>query len=136
MKFTYHNHSFEFVKMANGESAFDILIKELDPETTSFCLDTYWVQHGGGDVCAWIEKLKGRIDILHLKDMQRLPHFKDKVGYQFYTEIGQGNMDWERILETADRCGVKYYIVEQDTCPGDPMDSMKISADYLKTLVK
>lgn len=136
MKFTYHNHSFEFVKMANGESAFDILIKELDPETTSFCLDTYWIQHGGGDVCAWIEKLKGRIDILHLKDMQRLPHFKDKVGYQFYTEIGQGNMDWERIIDTADRCGVKYYIVEQDTCPGDPMDSMKISADYLKTLIK
>ena len=56
MKFTYHNHSFEFVKMANGESAFDILIRELDPETTSFCLDTYWIQHGGGDVCSWIEK--------------------------------------------------------------------------------
>ena len=29
--------------MANGESAFDILIRELDPETTSFCLDTYWI---------------------------------------------------------------------------------------------
>ncbi len=136
MKFSYHNHSHEFAKMANGESGMDILVKELDPENVSFCLDTYWIQHGGGDVCSWIEKLKGRIDILHLKDMQRLAHFKEKTGYQFYTEIGQGNMDWPKIIETAERCGVKYFVVEQDTCPGDPFDSIKISADYLKTLVK
>ena len=45
-------------------------------------------------------------------------------------------MDWKKIIATAERCGVKYFIVEQDTCPGAPLDSMKISADYLKTLVE
>ena len=36
------------------------------------------------------------------------------------------------IIETADRIGVKYYVVEQDTCPGDPFDSLRISRDYIK----
>jgi len=68
--------------------------------------------------------------------MQRLPHFKEGTGYQFYTEVGNGNMDWDLIIETAEKAGVKYFIVEQDTCPGDSMDSVKISADYLKTKIK
>ena len=32
-------------------------------------LDTYWIQHGGGDPAAWIRQLEGRADIIHLKDM-------------------------------------------------------------------
>jgi hypothetical protein len=28
----------------------DMLVDGLDPEKISFVLDTYWVQHGGGDV--------------------------------------------------------------------------------------
>lgn len=60
----------------------DVLVDGLDPKTTSFVLDTYWVQHGGGDVRAWMEKLAGRIDILHLKDM-------GMAGSQYITEIGR-----------------------------------------------
>ncbi len=136
MKFTYHNHSHEFVRLANGKTPMDMLVEGLDPENTSFVLDTFWVQHGGGDVRYWIEKLAGRIDILHLKDMKRLPHFDEKWGYQFFAEVGQGNMEWDLILDAAEKAGVKYYVVEQDICPGDSLDSMKISADYLKTKIK
>ena len=49
-KFTYHHHSHEFIRWDGGVRAIDMLVGELDPETTSFVLDTYWVQHGGGDV--------------------------------------------------------------------------------------
>ncbi len=69
-RFTYHNHSQEFRKWDNGKTTMDMLVEGLNPETTSFVLDMYWVQHGGGDVRYWIEKLVGRIDILHLKDMK------------------------------------------------------------------
>lgn len=124
-KFTYHNHSFEFKKL-DGKRMMDVLVEGLNPETTSFVLDTYWVQHGGGDVIAWMKKLAGRIDILHLKDMG----MADK---QFITEIGQGNINFDGIVETAAEIGVKHYVVEQDTCPGDPFDSLKISAEYIKS---
>lgn len=124
-KFTYHNHSYEFKRFSNGKTMMEMLIEGLDPEKTSFVLDTYWVQHAGGDVCYWIEKLAGRIDILHLKGM----------GVQnndpYITEIGADNMNWKDILETAEKAGVKYYVVEQDTCPGDAFDSIGLSSSYL-----
>ena len=129
-KFTYHNHSHEFRLLENGRTAMDMLVEGLDPVKTSFVLDTYWVQHGGGDVRHWIEKLAGRIDILHLKEMGR----NDKG--PFITEVGNGNIWWEGVLETAEKAGVKHYVVEQDIWPGDPFDSIAQSAAYLKKFVK
>lgn len=129
-KFTYHNHSHEFRKWENGKTTMDMLAEGMDPKTTSFVLDTYWVQHGGGDVRYWIEKLAGRIDILHLKDM-KMTIKADGTRTQEYTEIGQGNLYWQGIMETAEKAGVRYYVVEQDTCPGDPFESLKISSDYI-----
>ena len=129
-KFTYHNHSHEFRRLANGRTAMDMLVEGLDPEKTSFVLDTYWVQHGGGDVRHWIEKLAGRIDILHLKEMGR------NDNGPFITEIGNGNIWWEGVLETAEKAGVKYYVVEQDIWPGDPFDSIAQSAAYMKKFMK
>ena len=134
MKFTYHNHSHEFHKWENGKTTMDMLVEGLDPDTTSFVLDTYWVQHGGGDVRYWIEKLAGRIDILHLKDMKRAL-VKDNV--QQITEVGNGNLNWELILDTAEKTGVKYYVVEQDTGYAvNCFRSIKQSADYLRKFMK
>ena len=129
-RFTYHNHSHEFKKWENGKTTMDMLVEGLKPETTSFVLDTFWVQHGGGDVRAWIEKLTGRIDILHLKDM-KMTIKEDGRCVQEYTEIGEGNLYWEGIMEAAEKAGVRYYVVEQDSCPGDPFDSLKISSQYI-----
>ncbi|MBP3379029.1 MAG: sugar phosphate isomerase/epimerase [Clostridia bacterium] len=127
MKFTYHNHSNEFIRLPNGKIPMDMLLEGLDPENTSFVLDTYWVQHGGADIRYWMEKLAGRIDILHLKDMAKCGDPDE----QFITEIGNGNLYWEGILDVAEKIGVKYYVVEQDIWPGDPFDSIKISSEYL-----
>jgi len=124
-KFTYHNHSHEFRRFENGKTAMDMLVEGLDPVKTSFVLDTYWVQHGGGDVRFWIEKLAGRVDILHMKAMGR------NENGPFITEIGNDNMNWAGILESAEKAGVKYYVVEQDTWPGDPFDSIRQSSEYL-----
>lgn len=126
-KFTYHNHHHEFRKVDGGKTIMEMLVEGLDPVKTSFCLDTHWVQRGGGDVCTWIEKLAGRIDILHLKDMAMQPD-----STPIMCEIGAGNMDFDKIVATAEKAGVKYYVVEQDVCPGDSFDSVKQSADYIK----
>lgn len=129
-KFTYHNHHHEFIRQANGQTIMDYLVENLNPETTSFVLDTHWVQRGGGDVCQWIKKLSGRIDILHIKDFAV---YRDEKGdtQPMFAEIGNGNLDWEGIMDAAMTTGVKYYIVEQDICPGNPFESLKFSSDYL-----
>lgn len=125
-KFTYHNHSQEFIKLENGRTTMDMLVEGLDPKTNSFCFDTYWAQNAGCDVPGWIRKLAGRIDILHLKEMG-----VNKDCASYITEIGNGNMNWAAILEAAAETGVKYYVVEQDTCPGDPLVSAQKSSEYL-----
>lgn len=148
-KLTYHNHSFEFVKLEDGKTLFDHLVEGFDPKTTSFVLDTHWVQHGGADVRATIERLKGRIDILHIKDMEAChkttyntitvvdgePQIKKiTVSAPAITEIGAGNINFKDIIPLAEKCGVKYFVVEDDRAPatGDSYAAVKRSADYIK----
>ncbi len=137
-KFTYHNHSFEFKKFDDGKTIMDYLIEGFDPANVSFVLDTYWVQHGGYDVRKMINRLAGRIDILHLKDMGACKSYKLEGGSvlaaPYITEIGNGNINFEEIIPLAEATGVKDFVVEQDTnfIDGDCFKSIKVSADYIK----
>ncbi len=136
-KLTYHNHSFEFIRINDNKTIFDYLYENLDPENISFVLDTCWVAHGGADVRYWMEKLNGRIDILHLKDIKAYYDENGKVT-QTMTEIGNGNIWWDGVLDVANKIGVKHYVVEQDAnfIDNDPFKSIKASADYLKKYTK
>ncbi len=124
---SYHNHSFELEKF-DGRTALSILYEESDPKYFLGEIDTYWIQHGGGDPAQWILDLKGRIKLLHLKDMGVLG------GKQVMTEVGEGNLNWKRILEAAREAGVEWYIVEQDVCQRDPFESLAISLRNLKAM--
>ena len=48
LTFSYHNHSFELERY-NGRTGLEILYAESDPKYFKSELDTYWIQHGGGD---------------------------------------------------------------------------------------
>lgn len=137
-KLTYHHHSFEFRRFEDGKTMMDHLIDGFDPDNISFVLDTYWVQHGGYDICKMIRRLKGRIDILHLKDMGACRDLTlsdgSTVSVPYITEIGNGNINFEDIIPLAESTGVKSFIVEQDNgfLDGDSLRSVKVSADYIK----
>ena len=127
MTFSYHNHSFEFQRFA-GRLGMEIIFGESDPKHVKAELDTYWVQHGGGDPAAWIDRLRNRIALLHLKDMVVAE------GEQAFAEVGEGNLNWPKILKAARGAGVAWYIVEQDTCRRDPFESLKISFENLRAM--
>ena len=112
-KLTYHNHSFEFTAIDGKKTMMDYLYDMLDKDTTSFVLDTCWVAHGGADVSHWLEKLAGRVDILHLKDIKPFLDSESKMGGVSHkiTEIGNGNIWWDGVLATAEQTGVKEYVV-------------------------
>ena len=124
----YHNHSHELVKY-DGKQALQHLIEYLDPGVW-FEIDTYWITHGGGDPIEWINKVAGRIPCVHLKDMS-IRH--DRT--QYMAEVGVGNLNWRGIIDACKRAGVQWYIVEQDDTYGiDPIESLRISFEYLKVL--
>ena len=131
-RLSYHNHHFEFVRIDGYKTVMDYLYDGLDKATTSFVLDTCWVSAGGGDVVDWMEKLEGRIDILHLKDMTL--KLKNGVYQPEMCEIGYGNLSWDSIMKTAEKIGAKHYVVEQDAYFADnnPFKSLQMSADFLK----
>jgi sugar phosphate isomerase/epimerase len=122
---TYHNHAIEFVPIA-GTTALDYIYDKTDPQNLLGEIDTYWVQYGGGDPAAWCRKLKGRLPLLHMKDYVFTTHDKPA-----FAEIGRGTLNWPEIIQAAETSGCQWYIVEQDTCPGDQFDSLKMSYDYI-----
>jgi sugar phosphate isomerase/epimerase len=128
MAFTYHNHSFELAKF-EGKTALDILIENSCDKCFKNELDLYWIQHGGGSPTAWINKLGSRAPLTHWKDMAITPDMK-----QVFAEVGEGNMDWKGILETCIANKVEYYIVEQDVCQRDSLESVAISFNNMKAM--
>jgi sugar phosphate isomerase/epimerase len=123
----YHNHSHEMARF-DGKVALQTLLDHFSPEIWME-IDTYWIQHGGGDPVAWIEKVAGRIPCVHLKDMAM---GADKT--QLMAEIGEGNMNWPAILKACRNAGVEWYVIEQDICQRDPFESLAISLKNVKQM--
>jgi len=124
---SYHNHSFELERVGD-KTGLDILMDESDPERLFFEIDTYWIQHGGGDPVLWIRKVAGRIPLVHFKDMAVAE------GKQVMAEVGEGNLNWPAIIDACGDAGVEWYLVEQDTCRRDPFESLAISLGNLKSM--
>jgi len=121
MTLAYHNHNFEFQKF-NGTNVFDLLIEEGD-DTFGFILDTFWVQAGGGDPAQWLERLAGRVPVIHLKDFS----YGRKMAV-----VGEGNINFDRVFQAAEASGTRYMLVEQDDCNGeDPIECLRRSYRYL-----
>lgn len=122
----YHNHNFEFTKFGDT-TIMDLLLKLTDPSWFQFEIDTYWIQAGGACPVSWIEKVAGRMDVVHFKDMAYSAEDKTTI----MAEIGEGNLDWQNILSACAKIGIKWHIVEQDICQRDPFESLAISVNNL-----
>lgn len=128
LTFSYHNHSFEFARFGK-RNGLEILYGETDPRYVQAELDTYWIQHGGGDVIDWIKRMANRMPVIHLKDMAIVG-----MREQVMAEVGEGNLNWPGILAACKEANVEWYAVEQDICPGDPFESLAISYRNLAAL--
>jgi len=125
--FSYHNHSFELERFGN-RTALQILYSESHPKLFNSEIDTYWIQHGGGDSADWIRQLKDRAKVVHFKDMAVVD------GKPVMAEVGEGNLNWSAIIESCIYSGTEWYIVEQDVCRRNPFDSLKLSLENLQAM--
>jgi len=137
----YHNHHFEFEKFA-GKMGFEILVEETDPEYVGFEVDVHWLQRAGCNPVEWIKRLKGREDLVHLKDyrihfpdVEPTPELFHKDQCIQFAEIGEGNLDMPAIIDASLEVGAKYLPIEQDKCyDRDPFESAAISVANLKKM--
>ena len=124
LKLAYHNHDFEF-KDLGGQSGFDILLKETDPKLVDFELDLFWAVKAGHNPVDLFKASPGRYAMWHVKDM-------DNSEKKTFTEVGNGTIDFKTIFANEKVSGMKHYFVEQDVCPGPPVESISKSIDYIR----
>jgi sugar phosphate isomerase/epimerase len=135
MTFCYHNHAFEFAT-EKGATLFQVMLDNTDQKLVAFEADLFWVSVAGGDPVEFLQKLAGRVPLVHLKDKAQGTEvmYKESVPKTTFKEVGSGVMDWPKILRAAAAAKVAHYFVEQDQTPGDPVESLRQSFGYLSKL--
>ena len=136
-KFFMHHHQYEFHEFEDGTQVFDYTLKNCP--YFNFTVDSYWVQYGGYDCLSFADKVKGKMDCVHLKDYRVRRVLTEDGGVEFrpkYAPVGEGNMDFKAIIKKWQECGTKYFLVEQDDAWSypDALAQVKSSIDYLKSL--
>jgi sugar phosphate isomerase/epimerase len=124
IQFAYHNHDFEFVQQ-DGKYPYEILLNNTDKNLVKMEMDIYWMVKAKQDPIALFNQHPGRFPLWHVKDMAKTPN-------QTFTEVGNGTIDFKKIFAQADRSGLDYFFVEQDSTPGNPYDSITQSINYIK----
>ena len=128
-KFFYHHHHFEFLKHGD-KTVFEYLV---EMPYINFTVDTYWLQYGGMDIMATLERLKGRIACAHLKDYKIVND--GKGWYQpTFAPVGDGVLDFKKIIAKMQTLGVEYFLVEQDNAADlpDTLVQVERSINWLK----
>ena len=126
IRFGYHNHAFEFARPTPGsKTLFDTFI---EGGSVDFCLeiDVYWAAHAGLNPERLLERCRGRVPVIHVKDKEMAG------GDAVMAPVGEGNLDWPHLLPACAEAGVEWYAVEQDDYRRDPFDCLRSSFEFLR----
>lgn len=137
IQFGYHNHNFEFAPLEGKIPYYDIFMAELDKDLVTMEIDLFWVTKAGQDPVEIFNKYPGRFQLFHMKDMYtKQDPFFTTTGVTDFAPVGEGIIDFKRILAAKDTAGMKYMIVEQDsTKDGDPFKAIQTSMTNLTTRI-
>jgi sugar phosphate isomerase/epimerase len=131
LRFAYHNHAWEFQRLADGRTGFDVLLADTDPALVDFELDLYWVVHAGHDPIQLFQQHPGRFTMWHVKDM------REPQGAREMVPVGQGSIDFPRIFAHAEQSGLRHFFVEHDNAANTvgSLPSIQASYQYLQRLL-
>jgi sugar phosphate isomerase/epimerase len=126
--FGYHNHNWEFVKLANGKTPIELIL-EASPDT-QWEMDLAWVVKAGEDPVRWMDKLGSRISAIHVKDIAPAGEMADEDGW---ADVGYGTLDWKKLLADARaKTRAQYFVMEHDK----PSDAMRFARRSIETVKK
>ena len=136
MRFGFHNHNYEF-RSLEGTTGYQILVERTDPKLVCFEADCYWLTQAGQDPVAMLEKLGKRVRMLHLKDRKPGAATSQELNKaaEHFTEVGNGSINWKKVLSTAEKLEIEHLFVEQDESERPPLESLRISYRNLSDLL-
>ncbi|PYI57154.1 sugar phosphate isomerase/epimerase family protein [Paenibacillus flagellatus] len=125
--FGYHNHAFELEEKVDGETALDAMFGAVPADALKVELDACWVYFAGYDPVEYIAKYKGRLPLVHFKDVRRT-----EDGKPLTVELGTGDVNLPAIAEAATQAGAEWLIYEQDFTQNPPFEAMANSMRWMK----
>jgi sugar phosphate isomerase/epimerase len=129
----YHNHNLDFAPIGKT-TGWDILLRETDPGLVKFEIDIGWVELAGLDPVRFLDRLRGRVKLLHVRDMIRDKPQSFEISMNSPI-VGSGRLDWARILPAAWRAGARHFIVEQEATAGiTSVEAVRQSFAYLSQI--
>jgi sugar phosphate isomerase/epimerase len=126
MTFGIHNHTPELA-VIDGVLVYDELLRLTDPKLVVFEMDAGWVFASGHNPVDYLTKMPERFPLMHVKDMVRQPDGKEQM-----TVLGKGSIDYVPIMRAA--TGLKYYFVEQEAFEMEPIEELRLNAEYMRKL--
>jgi sugar phosphate isomerase/epimerase len=131
LRFAYHNHDYSF-KQLNGQFPQDVLMQNTDANLVDYEMDIYWVVTAGQDPIQWLNKYPNRFTLSHVKDRKKeVPITNTDAS----TVVGTGQINFQQVLNVAEKKGMKYFIVEQERYDGTtPLQAVQQNAEYMKKL--
>jgi sugar phosphate isomerase/epimerase len=117
LKLYYHNHGYEFGPYKSG-TLFDLLVAETDPQYVYFQMDVMWTVFPAQDPVKLLQKYPDRWLLFHLKDLKKGVATGSLTGSTELTNdvaLGTGQVDWPALLRAAQKVGVKYYFIEDES---------------------
>lgn len=135
LRLLYHNHNVELLQVRPGLRAYDILLRETDPEALAFEFDSYWFTDGGADAKKWMQTLGSRMELWHVTDRgsrQSGPAMTPILKADSM-ELGTGSMDLDGLLAIAKANGTQAVVLEshKNWIDKDPVKSLELSAEWL-----
>lgn len=122
LTFGLHNHWWEFERVEDGRTVFQVMEAVLAP-TVFFELDVYWAKTGGVDPVEMVRTLGRRAPLLHIKD-------GPCVAGEPMTAVGDGTVDIPGVVR-AGADTAEWLIVELDACATDMLEAVQKSYHYL-----
>ncbi len=132
--FASHNHTEQFA-IIDGQTGFDILMKNTDPETVKFEIDCGWMTVAGYKPGYFVKNYPGRVKMLHIKDFLAFEKGAVAGGSDSPkgSEIGHGVVDYKEIFGDVKGRRIEHIFVEQEGPYSrmSPMEAAKVDYDYL-----
>ena len=123
--FGYHNHATEF-DVKDGVVAYDYFTTQIAADILKLELDLGWVFKAGKNPVDIFKQNKGRIPMLHVKDMTATGDI---------VPFGNGVYDFKETFRNLDIAGVEYFFIEQDF-PKSPFDDIVTSMNNFNQFKK
>jgi sugar phosphate isomerase/epimerase len=117
IRLLYHNHGWEFERF--GYDLYDVLSEF---KHIGIALDTGWLHKAGYPLKETVDRYRGQIEYIHLKDTTA----------DEWKELGSGEANVAETIRILDTLGLGIWTIEQDNSVLPPLESATISLNFLR----